>query len=48
MRISHLTLDLSSRDEGSYGVDDDDIEGAATDEGISYLRACSPLSGWEK
>src|SRR5215216_5998152 len=38
MRVAHLTLDLSSRNEGRHGVDDDDVEGAGADKGIRYLQ----------
>ena len=38
MRVPHLTLDLSPRDQGCDGVDNDDVEGAAPDEGIGYLQ----------
>src|SRR5215210_1418405 len=38
MRVAHLSLDLSPRHEGRHRVDDDDVQGAASDEGIRYLQ----------
>ena len=38
VRVAHLTLDLSPGHEGCDGVDNDDVEGAAPDEGIRYLQ----------
>jgi hypothetical protein len=39
VRISHLTLYLSSRNEGGHAVDHDDVQSARTDEGIGYLES---------
>src|SRR5918995_4994576 len=38
VRVAHLSLDLSPRYEGRDGVYNDDVEGAASDEGIRYLQ----------
>src|SRR5215211_4645938 len=38
MRVAHLSLDLSPRYKGGHRVYDDDVQGAASDEGIRYLQ----------
>src|SRR5215210_1293742 len=38
MRVAHLSLDLSPRYKGGDRVYNDDVEGAASDEGIRYLQ----------
>ena len=48
MRVSHLTLDLSSRHEGGDGVYHDDVESAGADEGIGYLEGLLTVVGLGK
>src|SRR5215218_4438510 len=38
MRVAHLSLDLSPRYKGRHGVYNDDVQRAASDEGIRYLQ----------
>ena len=45
VRVSHLTLDLSPRHQGGDGVDDDDVEGAAPDEGVGDLQGLLAVVG---
>src|SRR5918997_1660469 len=41
--VTHLALYLGARHEGGNGVDDDDVEGAASDEGVGYLEGLLPV-----
>src|SRR5918998_76082 len=41
--VAHLALYLGAGHEGGDGVDDDDVEGAASDEGVGYLEGLLPV-----
>ena len=39
MGITHISFDFCFRHQGSYGVDDDDVDGTAADQGIADFQS---------
>ena len=45
MGIAHFPFDFRFRDQGGYGVDDDDVDGAAADEFFRDLQGLFAIIG---